>query len=387
MALLVTTFFFQTTSTFEFRKPALVVKHHLATPELNDWRELITVSFKIRALYAGVFVACYLDPRFHWVLLYNLIMKLFFIASSCYILYIMYYRFWPTHDPFIDTFRIEYLLRPCVILGLVFNYHFNLTEILWSFSIFLDGASHTVEVYTDISAEWVSGNDTAIANWTTTNTNGCIMHQVSLVSPTVYGEFNNHTEYGSAYNFHVVNNDWPVFAMAINLETVGTTVALSVFALGHAPNTRLGSPLWIQGFLGDYSASVMTTNLLDVQVKTTAMAISADYYGIVVLSLRQAVSGTEITISKTPASVYHALYIPNWIYWCVSMVATCYNVVDPIVVTAGIMQTGWYIDFFYVYFIKYMPPPHRLSFSPASLNPESSKGKSSSSLHKRQSIQ
>ncbi|KAF8155355.1 hypothetical protein K438DRAFT_1987066 [Mycena galopus ATCC 62051] len=52
-------------------------------------------------------------------------MKLFFIASSCYILYI--------HDPSIDMFHIEYLLRP----GPVFNYHFNLTEIFGSFSIFL----------------------------------------------------------------------------------------------------------------------------------------------------------------------------------------------------------------------------------------------------------
>ncbi|KAF8130490.1 hypothetical protein K438DRAFT_2134609 [Mycena galopus ATCC 62051] len=63
-------------------------------------------------------------------------MKLFFIASNCYILYIVCYRFWCVpyqHDPSIDMFHIEYLLRP----GPVFNYHFNLTEIFGSFSIFL----------------------------------------------------------------------------------------------------------------------------------------------------------------------------------------------------------------------------------------------------------
>ncbi|KAF8217987.1 DUF1793-domain-containing protein [Mycena galopus ATCC 62051] len=222
-----------------------------------------------------------------------------------------------------------------------------------------NGASHTVEVYTDISAEWVSGNDAAIANWTTTNTNGYIVHQASLVSPTVYGESNDHTEYGSAYlastsasatwqtgqdvvvrqqfvtngvllntadtNFRAVNNDWPVFAIAINLGTVGTTAASSVFAVGHArePNIHYivaGNTLqdrysyfWsvyatgvaaIQGFLGDYSASVTTANALDAQVKTAATAISANYYGIVALSLRQAVGGTEITISKTSAGAW-----------------------------------------------------------------------------------
>ena len=35
------------------------------------------------------------------------------------------------------------------------------------------------------------------------------------------------------------------------------------------------------------------------------------------------------------------------------------GVVDPIAVTAGILQTGLYVDFFYVYFTKYvfLPKP------------------------------
>jgi hypothetical protein len=47
----------------------------------------------------------------------------------------------PTHDPAIDTFRAEYLVGPCLILALVFNYHFTPTEILWSFSIFLESVA------------------------------------------------------------------------------------------------------------------------------------------------------------------------------------------------------------------------------------------------------
>lgn len=87
-------------------------------------------------------------------------MKLFFIGSSCYILYLMKARFRyvvlfrvdsvrhslirdsrPTHDPSIDTFKIEYLLGPCVILGLIFNYRFQPYEIVWSFSIFLEAVA------------------------------------------------------------------------------------------------------------------------------------------------------------------------------------------------------------------------------------------------------
>lgn len=44
---------------------------------------------------------------------------------------------------------------------------------------------------------------------------------------------------------------------------------------------------------------------------------------------------------------YRALYIPNWIYRYFSE-----GVVDPIAVTAGLVQTGLYLDFFYIYFTK-----------------------------------
>lgn len=51
------------------------------------------ISFKTQALYALVFVTRYLDLLFRWISLYNFVMKLFFIGSSCYILYLMKYRY------------------------------------------------------------------------------------------------------------------------------------------------------------------------------------------------------------------------------------------------------------------------------------------------------
>lgn len=80
-----------------------------------------------------------------FISLYNTTMKLFFIASSAYILYLMKIRFrWdylqesilslnalsrPTNDPSIDTFRLEFLLGPCAVIALIFNYKFNFTEV------------------------------------------------------------------------------------------------------------------------------------------------------------------------------------------------------------------------------------------------------------------
>jgi len=156
----------------------------------------------------------YLDLVYRWVSLYNFVMKLFFIGSSCYILYLMRERYRPTHDPAIDTFRIEYLLGPCLLLSLIFNYRFTPTEILWSFSIFLEAVA--------------------------------ILPQLFMLQRT--GE-----------------------------------------------------------------AETITTHYL------------------------------------AALGIYRALYIPNWIYRYFTE-----SVVDPIAVTAGIVQTGLYLDFFYVYVTKVM---------------------------------
>ena len=68
------------------------------------------ISFKTQALYVTVFVSRYLDLFVTWVSLYNFIMKVFFISSSVYILYLMKVRF---------RYVIILLLFACERLNLV----------------------------------------------------------------------------------------------------------------------------------------------------------------------------------------------------------------------------------------------------------------------------
>ncbi|KAH9485653.1 ER lumen protein-retaining receptor [Psilocybe cubensis] len=185
----------------------LILLHKIQTS-----RSCRGISFKTQMLYVIVFVTRYLDLFFRYVSLYNSVMKLFFITSSCYILYLMKFKYRPTHDPSIDTFKIEYLIGPSVLFALLFHYHFWVSELLWSFSIWLEAVA--------------------------------ILPQLFMLQRT--GE-----------------------------------------------------------------AETITTHYL--------AALGA----------------------------YRALYIPNWIYRYFTE-----GLVDPIAVTAGIVQTGLYIDFFYVYFTK-----------------------------------
>jgi ER lumen protein retaining receptor len=151
-------------------------------------------------------------------------------------------RLRPTNDPSIDTFRVEYLVGPALVLGILFNYSYSVTEVTWSFSIFLEAVA--------------------------------ILPQLFILQRT--GE-----------------------------------------------------------------AETITTHYL--------AALGA----------------------------YRGLYIPNWIYRCVIVNTrrlvrvyawylrplTCTwgkrryfaeQLVDPISITAGLVQTGLYLDFFYVYFTKYV---------------------------------
>jgi hypothetical protein len=50
-----------------------------------------------------------------------------------------------------------------------------------------DGNSHSIQVYSDISAEWVAGDLSLPVNWTTV-TGDTLMHQVQLQNQTVFAE-------------------------------------------------------------------------------------------------------------------------------------------------------------------------------------------------------
>ncbi|CCO30228.1 ER lumen protein retaining receptor AltName: Full=HDEL receptor [Rhizoctonia solani AG-1 IB] len=56
------------------------------------------ISFKTQALYVTVFLTRYIDLfMFQFVSLYNTFMKIFFIASSVYILYLMKFQYRSYH--------------------------------------------------------------------------------------------------------------------------------------------------------------------------------------------------------------------------------------------------------------------------------------------------
>ncbi|KAI9323790.1 ER lumen protein retaining receptor-domain-containing protein [Dichotomocladium elegans] len=109
--------------------------------KIRQSRSCAGISFKTQLLYLIVFASRYLDMFFTFHSGYNSCMKIFFIASSTYVVYLMAGKFHATYDATFDTFRIEYLLVPAAVLALIFPYKYSVLEILWAFSIWLESVA------------------------------------------------------------------------------------------------------------------------------------------------------------------------------------------------------------------------------------------------------
>lgn len=118
-----------------------VVAFYLLIERIRQSKSVAGISFKTQALYALVYVTRYLDLFWSWSSLYNVFMKFVYLGCQFYTLYLMQVRYKPTHNPKIDTFRVEYLLGGSAVFALLFNLAFTPTEILWAFSTWLEAVA------------------------------------------------------------------------------------------------------------------------------------------------------------------------------------------------------------------------------------------------------
>lgn len=100
------------------------------------------ISLKSQCLYLLVYVTRYLDLFTTFSSsYYNSLMKIIFIGLTAYTIYLMTTTYKPTQDPAIDTFPAEYLILGAGVLAILFPYKYTFSEILWSFSIWLESVA------------------------------------------------------------------------------------------------------------------------------------------------------------------------------------------------------------------------------------------------------
>ncbi|KAF1961386.1 ER lumen protein retaining receptor [Byssothecium circinans] len=102
------------------------------------------ISFKSQFLYLIVYVTRYIDLIWTFYnpnALYNTVFKIIFISTSAYTVYLMLNDYKPTHDPNLDTFKVQYLIGASAVMAILFPYRYTFTEILWAFSIWLESVA------------------------------------------------------------------------------------------------------------------------------------------------------------------------------------------------------------------------------------------------------
>lgn len=105
------------------------------------------LSLKTQSLYALVFVTRYMDLFTHYVSLYNLLMKIFFLGSSVYTVYVMAGKYRKQTELTIDTFPVRYLVGGAFVGSLVLTYKYTFSEIRWSFSLWLEAVAILPQLY------------------------------------------------------------------------------------------------------------------------------------------------------------------------------------------------------------------------------------------------
>ncbi|OKL58620.1 hypothetical protein UA08_06168 [Talaromyces atroroseus] len=213
----------------------------------------------------------------------------------------------------------------------------------------LDGGEHDVQLYTDISAEWVSGDRNTIAQWDYGTSGSLSYHKVYRQTQLAFSEISDQTEYGNWWystttdngytyeagidvdvraqfgnhstlsdsvntDYRAINSNWPVFAHAFDLGSVGTRSTSRLFSIGltqedaiqyDGANGVVPLPsLWkqyfddeisaVSFFQNDYETASELSSALDRQVQSDSAAISNDYATLTTLSLRQAYGATQL---------------------------------------------------------------------------------------------
>ncbi|XVE62253.1 hypothetical protein DITRI_Ditri06bG0103300 [Diplodiscus trichospermus] len=111
--------------------------------KIRTMKSCAGISLKTQELYVIVFLTRYLDLFTRYISFYNTIMKLVFIGTSiCIVWYMRYHKVVKqTYSKDQDSFRHYFLIPPCFVLALLIHPAFNVTEVLWTFSIYLEAVA------------------------------------------------------------------------------------------------------------------------------------------------------------------------------------------------------------------------------------------------------
>ncbi|KAH9830721.1 uncharacterized protein C8Q71DRAFT_319596 [Rhodofomes roseus] len=219
-----------------------------------------------------------------------------------------------------------------------------------------DGQPHSVQLYSDITGEWLSGDRSQEMTWSPpTQTGDMIYHQLKLVTSSAFQENGHQAVDGTAYyamgleqgrnitwqtcpagpcreefisgggvnanendsTNRAINNDYPAFAISVNLGNVSSVNSHIVWVVGYvrdpnidytlSGNTTSLRPYYTTNFstiesalefvVADFNNSLTQAMAFDADIQSAASEISpqGELYDMLSLATRQVFSSLEIT--------------------------------------------------------------------------------------------
>lgn len=117
-------------------------------------KQAIGVSLKTQELFLLVFLTRYLDLFTTFYSLYNSVMKVLYISSTAYIVYMIRYKepYKSKYDSSQDSFlHMKFAVLPCAILAIITEIvkgEYDFVEFLWTFSIYLEAVAIVPQLIT-----------------------------------------------------------------------------------------------------------------------------------------------------------------------------------------------------------------------------------------------
>ncbi|KAI8956632.1 glutaminase GtaA [Daldinia sp. FL1419] len=225
----------------------------------------------------------------------------------------------------------------------------------------LDGASHDVQLYADVSAEWASGDLNAVIEWDYKSADGVAYHQFERQDQAAISETNQQANWGTWFwstkdvdnlswqigadtdvrgafldkgalpstkdsNFRAVQDNWPVFGFASDLGPVGSSTVSTLYTLGMTQEGAInllgkGSDLttypalWQSYFDSDVEAmtffyndydevSKLSTDLDNKVASDSIAAAGQNYLTLTSLSVRQTFGALQFTGTDSDPLVF-----------------------------------------------------------------------------------
>ncbi|CAG8974958.1 hypothetical protein HYALB_00007635 [Hymenoscyphus albidus] len=218
-----------------------------------------------------------------------------------------------------------------------------------------DGAGHQVQLYTDISAEWVAGDHSSVAQWDYGVTDGVAHHKVYRQTQLEFSESSDQADWGNFYystknnlnlayqsgpdsvvrgqflnngtlrntndtNYRPINQNYPVFGYSSDFGTVQRESHSTLYTIGLSQKQAIQfdgetgiiplASLWtsyfaseeesVAFFYHDHATASRNARTLDAKIAKDSVASGGQNYSIATtLATRQAFGATQLVGNLT----------------------------------------------------------------------------------------